>query len=579
MQVCPVCHEPVPGALSDHGVAAHGVVRPPLVMVVAGVLAAAGAYLLVLALQALPDLFDLLGEGEFARPFAALFLMIFLVIGGYGAALGAIGLLVWRGDRAARLLAYVACAPIAVAGLFGDASEGAYWLVGLAAVGVIAVLAAVPDVRAWFTGPFAAQRAEPPSVVAARALLGWTAYLSATGALVYLIVVTVLSDEIPSFLLYAASATLLAVGFFRLPTGEPVVRILASAGAGLALLATVVSGDTSVSALAIAGPAVAAVVVLWAVEDASRHFGTEPIVNLSSVNLGQAEVGGWGAASSQGWAPPPPAGPAVPGPGQPPAPPTYGAPTSIDPFPDLPPPTGAPLAPGGPEDRGAPASPVGTPGGGGTAVDLPPPTAGPWSDLPPPDAVGGSHAGPTAEVLAALPPPTGVAVDPSLVVPRPTGAGSAADPPGAPRPDPAPVSPFGTPPTAPAHRSLLGYTHLTANRAALLLAAAGARATSTGAGSARLEVRGAVMTVLAGDRTRIVVEADDDERRRRVALVTERSIASEDPAFTLTDSHVSSPEPSPLPTAPPAGWYDDPYRIRGVRWWDGLGWTADTSER
>jgi hypothetical protein len=128
------------------------------------------------------------------------------------------------------------------------------------------------------------------------------------------------------------------------------------------------------------------------------------------------------------------------------------------------------------------------------------------------------------------------------------------------------------------HRSLLGYTSLKANRTAMLLVAAGAHAAFTGQGSARLEVKGAAMTVLAGDRTRVIVESADPERRRKVALVAEQRIQREDPAFSLAGSHAVSPEPSPLPTSPLAGWYHDPYRPSGLRRWDGLAWSADVSD-
>ncbi len=181
--------------------------------------------------------------------------------------------------------------------------------------------------------------------------------------------------------------------------------------------------------------------------------------------------------------------------------------------------------------------------------------------------------------LTRLPPP-----DPAERVDRPSPFATAAPAP-APAPSwsaplepmpvvqPMPVAPAAEISVAPA---VVGFTTLPTNRAILLLIASGARLTSSDRATAWLEVPGARIVVLAGDRTRLLVDAPDPARRERITDVVVRSLQREDPGVALQPSRAMVPEPGPMPVEAGDGWYPDPFAAAVSRRWDGRRWTAET---
>jgi hypothetical protein len=510
---CPVCGARIDGALVDHGIASHGVTRPPVVAGISGLLGLVAVLCGWQALVGLKDLVDVFSLDEFGRIITMLFALVFLVLGAYAAALGYIALSIWRGDRVGRVLAYAACAPVAVAGLGGADGDLAFVVIAVVALAVCAALSLLPDVTAWFTGPFAPRHDEPSAIVASRALVAWSGFLAGVGAMAFLVIATIDSDKWLTFVAYTAGAGCLLSSVQGLMTGSPQIRIRVSAGAGLVVVATLLAGNTTFSDLAILGPAVVAAGILWLVEEASSWFGGGPLLVARL---------------------PTPGRPASPDPG----PGAWSGPTSA--------PLGAtpPTAPLPSESGWAVEAP--TPDDDDPALlrSLPPPAPTSRVVRPAPGSV--PHAGPAP---APLPP----VVSPPVVTPLPSPAA----------------------PSRTAVLSEV-VTTVAANRAALLLQVSGARVVAATGRAAWLEVPGARIVVEAGSTTRVRVESADAARGGRIADVVQRSLALEDPSAASSQT-TEAPPALPGPQASPgADWYADPYAAAGLRWWDGARWTAHT---
>ena len=131
-----------------------------------------------------------------------------------------------------------------MATLLGSGHTTPVEMVGVAALAVMGTLAFVPEVADWLTGPYSANQGEPSSVVAARALIGWSTFLAGLGALAFLIISTSGGGKPQIFLGPAAGAGLLTSSIGALAGGDAAVRIRASVGAGLVLLATLIAASS-----------------------------------------------------------------------------------------------------------------------------------------------------------------------------------------------------------------------------------------------------------------------------------------------------------------------------------------------
>jgi hypothetical protein len=194
-------------------------------------MAFAGAFVLWPVGKVLPDLLRGLNDGEFIRDLSLLLLAVVVVLAMFG-----VGCLVlsWRlahADRVARGLTYVVAGALGFSILIGNDHSAQLVLTMVACFGSIAVLALAPRVREFFTGPQARQYSLPTSIVTARTLLAvWAFTLLLVGAMF-----VPLSGIADKFVVTGAMFLVLGIAGLvlnkRLETGDPVARLLLSAGA------------------------------------------------------------------------------------------------------------------------------------------------------------------------------------------------------------------------------------------------------------------------------------------------------------------------------------------------------------
>jgi|GEM_PF-3412452 len=281
--ICHICGQSYSTAdLSAHQLAAHpvalaptapaaGTSRPPELSVIVGLMAVAGSLLCIYVLTTLSDLFDLFGQGEFGRAFGALLGLVVAFIAFYGFACIAVARMLWLGDRAGRPLAYVVCGTLAFSVFTGSKHDTTLTIAAVVAIAIIVVLAASPNVRAWFTGPNARHRDEPTSIVVARSIGAAVGALLGLTGVAYLVAGTLKSSfVVVGILLLAASVgSLLANGQIRQAnTSARVVQAVIMVGSAVAIF---IADSTSTASFVAASLAISVPVLLW-LPDANEFF-------------------------------------------------------------------------------------------------------------------------------------------------------------------------------------------------------------------------------------------------------------------------------------------------------------------
>lgn len=510
---CPACgvhvegHLPGP-SLADHAVSAHGEVRPPIVMLAAAALAAAGVAALVVLLQQLGDLSDL-GSGTYKIAYLLGFPLVSLVL---ALGLAGAGLMVWRGDQAARFVAIGVGAAAGLTILGEGYDKSLYTLMALLAAAGAVMVAIVTDVDGWLFGQFSTHHPRPPSAVAARLLLALGAVVCALLGLMYIVSGSDAGGDTTTGVISIAAAGALGFAVARLEDDDATDRYVASGGAAAAGLAALFAEELIVQSVAGAVLALCGVGVLWGAPDVARRFGTAGVPWLAD----RPATASGGAGSG-----------------------TWNPSTGIGPVAPPPPPVGQPL------------------GGGTLPAPVAPPTDPTAWDEPVAPRPPVRPASPSTGAPPRLPPPV-------AAVPGMPGAGVS----------PAPVPTWAAPEPIGATRSA-GSTSVSANRVALLLRASGASVSGSDDRSIWLTVAGATIVLVAGGATQVLLEAADPERAARVADVILQNLQPEDPSFALHPATEPLPTEPPASGSQAAGWYADPFDAAGIRWWDGSSWTAE----
>jgi hypothetical protein len=203
-------------------------------------------------------------------------LMLVVLVGALGVALGAVAWMLYQADRVARGLAYMAAAMMVGLVAFGDGTTTGDTLSMVGAIVAAAIVAFSPACQQLFSGPGSRQYGQPTSVVVARvALMIW---------LVLLAVVTVLyfclADLEGRFIVYGLITAAVTAGVFRtfqrLAQPDRQARVFVTVAAAIVLVLLLVARHDTGFAY-IAGLTVAIPVALWIPADARAFYGDPPL--------------------------------------------------------------------------------------------------------------------------------------------------------------------------------------------------------------------------------------------------------------------------------------------------------------
>ena len=275
--------------------------RIPLELLgVCGAMALSGLLLLWPSLALLGDGFPILGDGSSGLALGLLAIDIGVIILAFAAVLL---LLAWRlshGDRVARGLSYVMLGAIAFAVLVGGDHSVGLIIVMLLSLACIAVLALVPAVKQFFTGPDAPHGDESMSVTMVRTLLTWFAGSAIFLGVTFLPMGAIGAQMVVAGLVFIA----VGVGVFmlssRLARGQSTARLITTGLTGAYALLALIGGGRNTATLLDLAIAAGVVCLLWLPEDARRHFA-QSAPQVQSAFTGPAFGGpGYGGQASGG---------------------------------------------------------------------------------------------------------------------------------------------------------------------------------------------------------------------------------------------------------------------------------------
>ncbi len=235
-----------------------------------------GGFLVVIALQAVPDVLEGFSQsgsfGELSRALAALVFVVVVYTAGIGAALLVLAFQLSKADRVARVLS-VALALVATFALLATDGRGTGENVALAcAIGVVAVLSLSPNTRTFFTGPNALQHSHPEPIVAARSLLLPLFALQGLNGVAFLPI----AELDGKFALIGLLLIAISVAGYhyskQLAVGDSQARAIISIGMLLYAGIAVWSDLQGLGLVVPLGLAVTVAILLWIPESAQRHF-------------------------------------------------------------------------------------------------------------------------------------------------------------------------------------------------------------------------------------------------------------------------------------------------------------------
>jgi hypothetical protein len=269
---------------------------PPEILAVVALLCVGSLFLIIPALDAAPDGFGALDEGQFGRAFGALILMGVSVLLYFGAALLGLAKLVYSGDRVGRALTVAVASAVTISILFVERRSGWENLTALCAAAIACALTLMPNAKAFFA---ASQRsAEPVSVGAARTLV---VALAGLFGLVGVMLLPVSSLK-GKYAVFGVAIVAVAVASYassrRLTAADTQARLLISGLMAAYAVLTVAAELGTTQVVLPLGVAVAVVCLLWLAPDAREFFGDRPL------NMPEAFAGltsGGGGAGSSGW--------------------------------------------------------------------------------------------------------------------------------------------------------------------------------------------------------------------------------------------------------------------------------------
>ncbi len=283
---CPECgFNAEPAELTRHAIEQHGLSRPPELIVVVLLHVLAGALCLYAVLDPLDNVLRLVtSSSDFSRAFGALLLAVLMIVAAYGVALLLIANMLWKADRAGRILAIIVSATLGGGLLLGGADDSTSRWIELVTAGIVIVLLVSNGVREWFTGAFARHREEPPTIVTARALVATVAWFGFVFAAAYAIVLTVDSGQAGYALATATGTAFLLSSFGGLRRRDPGARARAALGLALVSGPLLVDDPSAAGTYIVAGPAVAAFALLFFTESSQRWFSDADLPSMTAVS-------------------------------------------------------------------------------------------------------------------------------------------------------------------------------------------------------------------------------------------------------------------------------------------------------
>lgn len=245
--------------------------RPPAIVLVSLVVLVGAGLLLYVAIRTMVDVGPGLAENsKLSRALSVALFVLAFVIATFGATLAGIAVMLWRGNRVGRALAWAMCGAAAVAELVDPArtAVGTWTLVALI---VIAGLLALPDVGRFL----AVSDGRPTAVVTAVVLIGYFAWdVAIVGAVLIPLGSIDTTNRVTGIVTLAAALALVLV-MRALSAGHQWARIVASmflVGAGVAL---VVAGHRSPSMAGLAALSGLTALTLWVAPGSGAFFAGE----------------------------------------------------------------------------------------------------------------------------------------------------------------------------------------------------------------------------------------------------------------------------------------------------------------
>lgn len=285
---------------------------PPLLWLIIGVLGLVGVLVLVLFGWILVGAVSALSAGgDFGGAFGMLFLLLVLMLGFEAVMFLGIAASLFLGSRVGRGLAYVFAGDFFLVALLSARGGAAIVLIALAAAGVAAVLAVVPTVRGYFTGPFSRSTETATSIVAAQVLI---VLWGAASVLVALVAFLASAGPLTSGVWVLGGILMLGVAVLAfvsrgwVTAGNKSARLAISIATVANLVATIVLGGSGVVPL---GLHLGIVALLWLPADARRHFGEKPL-DFAAMGLATQDPAPQSAGGSTAYPAPAPAVPATP---------------------------------------------------------------------------------------------------------------------------------------------------------------------------------------------------------------------------------------------------------------------------
>lgn len=242
---------------------------PPALLLACALMAAMGAYLLFLSLSGFADGWNLLSGGGDFWVFGVVVLSAILVTGALAVALVAIAWRLTTGDRVARGLAYVLLAVTAAIVLFGQDFSVAPMLVLVGALGLIALLALIPQVNEYFALHHGDQVVP---VVVAQTLLVWWAFMVTLFGLSALPLAAIDGGAA----LVGGVSILIGIGALVIGRGlgerDRTARVATTVGAAVYVALILLTGEGGARVIPIVFAA-GIVGLLWVPQDSRLHFG------------------------------------------------------------------------------------------------------------------------------------------------------------------------------------------------------------------------------------------------------------------------------------------------------------------
>lgn len=277
MATCHRCgrHTTGPGCVAcglpaRHGLATRARAVPPLLWVVVGMLTVVGGFVAWLFQGVLRSAVALF---SFGAVFGIVALLLALLLGATAVLYLAVAGSLLAGSRVGRGVAYVLAGDILLTAIASQQRGPGIVLVALGAVAVAGMLALVPSVRSYFTGPFARSTTLPSSVVAGHVLVVLWGTYTALAALIFFVGGSRSAELILAGLLCLGLAGLAFWSLRGLAAGNRAVRLALSVAAVADLVAVLVAGNDAAGLVFALGMHLGLIAILWLPDDTRAHFG------------------------------------------------------------------------------------------------------------------------------------------------------------------------------------------------------------------------------------------------------------------------------------------------------------------